>query len=196
MKKKLVVLVMTMTMGLSMIACGKNDEVNNQDAGCGVCLEDDSYECNVESEDSYITADDEVLEVTVENEIEEISFSILDDGATVLEKLGDPASTEDNDNYHTNKYYNSAEVTYYTEGDSTEIVEFKSYSDAWKTSKGITIGSTVDEIKAAYGDPTCEYDSDNNEHCLDYLYTNGYSIYFTCNDNNEVILFHMAIGRG
>ena len=132
-------LVLLMTMGLSIVACGKNDDFYNEDNGCGVGLEECASECDT-VEDSLITADDEVLEVTVENENEDISFSILDDGKTVLEKLGEPASTTDDGDYHTSKYYNAGELTYSTEGDTTEIVEFKSFSDAWKTSKGITIG--------------------------------------------------------
>lgn len=195
MKKKIFVLMMTMVMGLSVVACGKNGDVCPEEGGCGVSLDDCSSECDT-AEESLIIADDMMLESTVENEIEEISFSILDDGKTVLDKLGDPASTTDNDTYHTNTYYNSAEVTYCTEGDSTEIVEFKSFSDAWKTSKGITIGSTVDEIKTAYGDPSCEYDNEEGEHCLSYFYEGDYSIYFTCNSNNEVICFQFVIGRG
>lgn len=195
MKKKLVVFIMTMAMGVSIIACGKNDDFYNEDNGCGVCLEDGEVECET-ADDSLITADDEVLEVTVENENEGISFSILDDGKTVLEKLGDPASTTDDGDYHTSKYYNAGELTYSTEGDTTEIVEFKSFSDAWKTSKGITIGSTVDEILNAYGESASEYDSEDGEHMISYTYTNGYSIYFTLNDSNEVVCFQMCLGRG
>ncbi|MBR5951871.1 MAG: DUF4309 domain-containing protein [Pseudobutyrivibrio sp.] len=188
-------LVLLMTMGLSIVACGKNDDFYNEDNGCGVSLEECASECDT-AEDSLITADDEVLEVTVENENEDISFSILDDGKTVLEKLGEPASTTDDGDYHTSKYSNAGELTYSTEGDTTEIVEFKSFSDAWKTSKGITIGSTAEEIISAYGESGCEYDSEDGDHMISYTYTNGYSIYFTLNGNNEVICFQMCIGRG
>ena len=188
-------LVLLMTMGLSIVACGKNDDFYNEDNGCGVGLEECEPECDT-VEDSLITADDEVLEVTVENENEDISFSILDDGKTVLEKLGEPASTTDDGDYHTSKYYNAGELTYSTEGDTTEIVEFKSFSDARKASKGITIGSTAEEIISAYGESGCEYDSEDGDHMISYTYTNGYSIYFTLNDNNEVICFQMCIGRG
>ncbi|PHU33533.1 DUF4309 domain-containing protein [Pseudobutyrivibrio ruminis] len=188
-------LVLLMTIGLSIVACGKNDDFYNEDNGCGVSLEECPSECDI-AEESLLTAEDDKLEVTVENEKENISFSILDDGKTVLEKLGEPASTTDDGDYHTCKYYNAGELTYSTEGDTTEIVEFKSFSDDWKTSKGITVGSTIDEILKAYGESACEYESEDGDHMISYTYTNGYSIYFTINDNNEVAFFQMCIGRG
>lgn len=188
-------LVLLMTMGLSIVACGKNDDFYNEDNGCGVGLEECASECD-SAEESLLTAEDDKLEVTIENEKENISFSILDDGKTVLDKLGEPASKTDDGDYHTNKYSNSGELTYCTEGDTTEIVEFKSFSNDWKTSKGITVGSTIDEILKAYGESACEYESEDGEHIISYTYTNGYSIYFTLNDNNEVICFQMCIGRG
>lgn len=208
MKKKLITLILTMTMVLTIMACGKSESLgggdNNSEVGTEIGSETEGSETegseNVDSEsgaaeDGVKTAADNKVETTVQNEIEEISFSILDDGKEVLEKLGDPASVTDGDNnYHTNSYYNSAEVTYSADGDNVEIIEFKSFSDQWKTSKGITIASTLDEVKAAYGEPS--YESTGADHDVSYFYSDGYSISFSFNDNNEVTYFLIELGRG
>ena len=206
MKKKLITLILTMTMGLSVVACAQTESTGSNNNDSEVSSEAESFETisedngsnetegNEEGGATVIDADDNMLETTVENPNEGIGFSILDDGKTVLEKLGDPASETESGDYFTNTYYSSAEVTYSKDGDKVEIIEFKSYSDAWKTSKGITIGSTFDEIITAYGDPSDE--SEEGELCLNYFYEDGYSISFTLNDNNEVTYFAMVLGRG
>lgn len=204
MKKKLITLILTMTMGLSVVACAKTESTGSNNNDSEVSSEAESFEtisedngANETNEDGgmrIIDPDDTMLETTVENPNEGITFSILDDGNTVLEKLGEPASKTDNGDYHTNTYSSSAEVTYSKDGDKAEIIEFRSYSDAWKTSKGITIGSTYDEIINAYGEPSDE--SVEGELCLNYFYDDGFSISFSLNENNEVTYFIMVLGRG
>ncbi len=54
----------------------------------------------------------------------------------------------------------------------------------------------MDEIKSAYGEPPCEYDTEDDEHCLNYFYDDGFSIYFTCNSSGEVICFQIVVGMG
>ena len=190
MKKRILVIMMTAVLSLSMVACGKNDDFYNTNCGCGV-----DYEC--EEVDGTVTADNAQLETTIESEVFEIKISTMDDGDEVLntlkEEFGDPTDTSECNNYHTDTF-DDLEVTYYEENGKKEIIEFKCLSDRYKTSKGITIGSTVDEVKTVYGDPSCEYDCED-EHYIDYYYTDGFSIYFIC-ANDEVITYQIVMGRG
>lgn len=190
MKKKLLITMMTMIMGLSMVACGNNDDFYNTNSGCGVDYESEDVEGN-------ITADNAQLETTIESETFDIKISTLDDGDEVLNRLkeefGDPTDSTECNDIHTDTF-DDLEVTYSEDSGKKTILEFKCISDKYKTSKGITIGSTVDEVKAAYGDPSNEYDCDE-EHYIDYYYTDGFSIYFIC-ANNEVITYQIVMGRG
>lgn len=189
MKKRIILVTMTMIMGLSLVACGKNnDDFYNTNCGCGVDLDE---------EETGLKADDAHEETTITSDVYEISISVMDDGDEVLNRLteefGDPTNTEVNDNYHTDTF-DDLSVTYCDNGDSKEICEFKCISDRYKTSKGITIGSTTEDVAAAYGEALCEYD-DGGEHYMNYFYDDGFSIYFTF-ANNELITYQIVMGRG
>ncbi len=191
MKKNVLVVLMTVLMGLSMVACGKsNDDFYNTTSGCGVDLDNEVVETGLKADDPH-------KEATIESEVFDISISLYDDGDAVLERLteefGDPTNTSASENFHTDTF-EDLDVTYREDGDQKELVEFKCLSDRYKTTKGITIGSTVDEVKAAYGEPLCEYD-EGDEYFMNYFYDDGFSIYFTC-ANDEVITYQIVIGRG
>ncbi|SFN63213.1 hypothetical protein SAMN04487831_102227 [Pseudobutyrivibrio sp. UC1225] len=194
MKKRFLIMMMTMVMGLSMVACGKsNDDFYNSNCGCGVdydCDDDGVVETGLKAEDAH-------TETTIDSDVFDIHISVMDDGDTVLDRLteefGDPTNTEVNDNYHTDTF-DDISVTYCEEDGKKELIEFKVMSDRYKTSKGITIGSTVDDVNAAYGEALCEYD-EGDEHYMNYFYDDGFSIYFTC-ANGEVITYQIVMGRG
>ena len=190
MKKKLLVVMMTMIMGLSAIACGKkNDDFYNTTSGCGV-----EYE---EGDETGLKADDPKTETTIESDVYDIQISIFDDGDTVIDRLteefGDPTNIEDNDTFHT-VTFDDIDVTYSDVDGGKELVEFKCVSDRYKTSKGITVGSSVDDVVAAYGEANCEYD-EGDEHFMNYIYDDGFGIYFTCVDDT-VITYQIVTGRG
>ncbi|SDB05476.1 hypothetical protein SAMN02910298_00118 [Pseudobutyrivibrio sp. YE44] len=195
MKKKFLVTMITMLMGLSIVACGKSqdDDFYNTNEGCSDC----DICCVEEDGSTGLTVEDPKAETTISSDVFDISISVMDDGDEVLNRLkeefGDPTDTSADGDFHTDTF-DDISVTYSETDGKKEIVEFKCVSDRYKTNKGITIGSTLDEVKNAYGEVICEYDDEDGHH-LNYIYDDGFSIYFTF-ANDEVITYQVVCGRG
>ncbi len=196
MKKRVFVLVMAMTMGLSMVACGqKNDDFNNTTSDSGVGLDsDDDGEV-----DAGLASENPREDTSVSSEVYEINVSLMDDAEEVFKTLtdnwGDPY-IEDSGDYKI-ATFDTLKITYSEVDGKKELIEFDVYSDCYKTNKGITIASTQDDIRAAYGEPLSEYD-EGDEHHMNYFFEDGFSICFTTSSKavDAVTMYQIAKGRG
>ena len=185
MKKKLLVLVMTVTMGLSIMGCQKNVDFYNTCEGCGVDCED--FQCEEDYEEDGIECDDVNEETKVTSEA--ATFTLFDSADDVKEKLGEPTDSSECNGFYTDTY-DGISITY-SEG---ELIEIDCMKGGWATSKGITFGSTTEDVKNAYGEASCEYDCED-EHYMNYFYKDGFSIYFTLYDD-QVTYIQIVSGRG
>ena len=196
MKKRVLVLVMAMTMGLSMVACGqKNDDFYNTTSDCGVDLD-----CDDDGEvDDGLASENPREDTSVSSEVYEINVSLMDDPEEVFKTLtdnwGDPY-IEDSGDYKI-ATFDTLKITYSEVDGKKELIEFDVYSDCYTTNKGITIASTQDDVRAAYGEPLCEYD-EGDEHHMNYFFEDGFSIYFTTSSKagDAVTMYQIVMGRG
>ena len=144
------------------------DESSSDENSTEVAGTDDSYANSQEiTDDSF--------------ECEGKKISVLDDVDNVLANLGEyEVINKLDDGYCTYQNYNEAvgmiEVeTMEFDGKPQVLSIFSSRKDV-KTSKGIGLGNTREELIAAYGEPNSK--SDDNFH--DYVYEyDGYSITFS-----------------
>lgn len=183
MKRRLLVFSTAAIFALSLMAC--TSQVSNEDipedqvaceppadycGGCGTSIED------IET----LETKDKIAQTTVE--YDGVSFSLFGDASEILDKLGEPTETCEFDDCYYNTYENCV-LEYESTNDDPTVDYVLVQSDEF-TSNGIKIGSTEEEVKKAFGEPSCEYDCED-QHFYDYYYEE-FSQYFTFKDGKLV----------
>ncbi len=117
------------------------------------------------------------------------------DATSVLKALGDPqdyfeAKSCAFDGMDKTYYYSGIELTTYPNGDKDYISSLYFKDDSVSTKEGIYIGSTLEEMLAAYGD---DYKGENGS----YTYTKGESSLMFIVENDEVTsITYLAVVEG
>jgi hypothetical protein len=123
------------------------------------------------------------------------SIQMNTDVAPVLEALGDPQEYFEAKSCAFNGldktyYYSGIELTTYPNGDKDFISSIYFKDDSVSTTEGIYIGSTLEEMLAAYGE---DYTGDTGS----YTYTKGDSSIMFIVENDEVTsITYLAVVEG
>jgi len=199
MKKRVVVVsLMAIMMGFALVGCdglpivgnftGTEITADNEESLDEESSDSVTKENSAEEETSELTdgADDDMGLSEIDEYIEYNGnkVSLDDDVQTILDAFGVPDTMEfDNPGYIYT--FNSSNIVFFTdELDSVEIPSQIIIDDNnVKTSKGICIGSTMDELKAAYG---AKADSDMEASNMCTYTFNNCRISFVINDNDTV----------
>lgn len=193
MKKRIVAVMLSMVVCFSIVGCSKSASENNNNENAEVVSEDqveDQVEDQAEDQTGEVElkeSTDPKAETTLSNGT--IEVSLFDDANEAFKKLGE--STEED--VFGNIIYDDFSVQCYGEGDDMELSGIFTYSENVKTSKGISVGASYDDVVAAYGEPSFESEEDGNK-VLNYTYSE-YTLSFTM-DNDKVASIAFTVGLG
>ena len=189
MKKRIVAVILSMVVCFSVVGCSKTEKDNKSSENVEV-VSDDQVEDQTGDQTGEIElkeSADPKAETTLSNGT--IEVSLFDDVNEAFKKLGE--STEED--VFGNIIYDDFSVQCYGEGDDMELSGIFTYSENVKTSKGISVGASYDDVVAAYGEPSFESEEDGNK-VLNYTYSE-YTLSFTMdNDNVASIAFTVGLG--
>ena len=130
---------------------------------------------------------DERADTTLSNGT--IEISLYDDTDEVLAKLGE---TDKEDEFG-NLVYDDFSIQLFGEGDNKELSGIFTYSENVKTSKGISVGDSYDDVKAAYGTPS--FESDDAGYITANYIISGFTLGFTI-ENDVVTSISFTAGMG
>lgn len=183
MKKKLLVTTLTIAMMLSVFGCGKNDldyeKVSNE-----VTLESDA---KLDDAKVLDVSEDELRDLaTVEYDGVKISaYDNADDIiAAVNTKLNAPESSTGDKENGRDFYYIQLHVSTDVKNGEEFVSEISSTQNLFKTTRGIGVDSTYDEVKSAYGEASLEQEQEDDGikyTGLRYEY-GDLALIFTCQD--------------
>lgn len=183
MKRKLVLLSAATMLSLSLFGCSTevtNDDIP-EDTVCQAPSDDYCGGCGTSIEDlETLETKDKIAQTTVE--YNGVSFSLFADANAILDELGEPTETSEFDSFYNNTYENCV-IEYESTNDDPTIDYLLIKTDEF-TSNGIKIGASEEEVKKAFGEPSSEYDCED-QHFFDYYY-DEFSQYFTFKDGKLV----------
>ncbi len=186
MKKRIVAVILSMVVCFSVGGCSKTESENKSENGNVEVVSDDQVE--VSTDDSVVNESaDPKADTTLSNGT--IEISLYDDVNDVFDKLGE----SDKEDEFGNIIYDDFTIQCYGEGDDMELSGIFTYSENVKTSKGISVGASYDDVVAAYGEPSFESEEDGNK-VLNYTYSE-YTLSFTM-DNDKVASIAFTVGLG
>lgn len=188
--KKRLLLTAAMVLSILLVGCGETKYVCPED-GCGVELPEDDYcsSCciDIPEETQMLEATDKVAQTTVE--YDGIKFNLYEDGSAILDKLGTPSETEDMDDYKFN-YYDGVQLEI-VPTDDKPLFDYIYIDGTGFKANGIEVGASVDEVKAAFGEPSSEYECEG-VYYIDYYY-DGFAQYFNF-ENDKLTNFQFSRG--
>ena len=210
MKKKSTVAVLTaVAMTLALMGCGVTEEdvtASTADYTTTETTEEasegDSKEASTEvtvksSEESIESAStagsSEAIALSDDSfEVDGNAISVIANPQTNIEYLGGATpeeTTKDKDItyylFHVNDGKSNISLTTYTLNGKEETMEFIIEDPGVKTSKGIEVGATKDEVTAAYGTPA----KDSNDNSIKYAFE-GYYITFQINNGKVINIYY------
>ncbi|MGN0341376.1 MAG: hypothetical protein ACI4DO_01140 [Roseburia sp.] len=144
--KKKIVLALSLVLCLGLCACGSNDASGNA-----------SNSGSTTQESSNDGADNSDAEETYQVSYNGAELFVNENMADVLDVLGEPNSYFESEScafQGMDKVYNygSVVINTYPDGDKDFILTIELKDDMVETGEGIAIGSTKDEVQAAYGE--------------------------------------------
>lgn len=190
MKKKLVAVLLSAVVCFSIVGCSKTGSDNGSDADNVEVVSDDQVEDQADdigSEPVTYESTDEKADTTLSNGTVEIS--LFDSYKDIVDKLGE----SDKEDEYGNIVYDDFSIQCYGEGDERDISGIFTYSKNVKTSKGISVGDSYDDVVAAYGTPSFESD-DAGYTTVNYIIS-GFTLGFAI-DNDVVTSISFTAGLG
>lgn len=190
MKKKLVAVLLSAVVCFSIVGCSKTASDTNSDGENAEVVSDDQVEDETgEDAGEPVTYEstDERADTTLSNGT--IEISLYDDTDEVLAKLGE---TDKEDEFG-NLVYDDFTIQLFGEGDNKELSGIFTYSENVKTSKGISVGDSYDDVKAAYGTPS--FESDDAGYTTANYIISGFTLGFTI-ENDVVTSISFTAGMG
>jgi hypothetical protein len=190
MKKKLVAVLLSAVVCFSIVGCSKTASDTNSGAENAEVVSDDQVEDetgdNASAPVTYESTD-ERADTTLSNGT--IEISLYDDTDEVLAKLGET----DKEDELGNLVYDDFSIQLFGEGDNKELSGIFTYSENVKTSKGISVGDSYDDVKAAYGTPS--FESDDAGYITANYIISGFTLGFTI-ENDVVTSISFTAGMG
>ena len=161
------------------------------------------------SEDASKTSDAAVTSDEASFEYKGKTLSFTDDAQTVIDALdsvGEPLDHNGSDGVEGLKWYNwdkidknDAKLSMATQDeDGKVIVGYLSSlrSEDFKTSKGISAGSSLEDVKAAYGDPSNEKQLAENASMVIYKFSSFEILFFIDNGKVDSINYQVNNFKG
>jgi hypothetical protein len=190
MKKKLVAVLLSAVVCFSIVGCSKTASDTNSDAENAEVVSDDQVEDetgdNASAPVTYESTD-ERADTTLSNGT--IEISLYDDTDEVLAKHGET----DKEDELGNLVYDDFSIQLFGEGDNKELSGIFTYSENVKTNKGISVGDSYDDVKAAYGTPS--FESDDAGYITANYIISGFTLGFTI-ENDVVTSISFTAGKG
>lgn len=193
-KRSLAAIMMASAMMLALMGCGSSTSETTTETTPETTAEQ-TTESSANTEDADISTENDPLPEVFMTKAEPTfeyngkTFSFTDDANTVVEGIKSVAKTVDDDggnSYDFDKDADGLGLTIATSvnGEKTTIDLMAVTGSGFKTEKGITIGSKMEDVRAAYGDPYEIDKFDNGE--LEIFSCEGFNMSFDI-ENGKVI---------
>ena len=199
MKKRTVFLVLAMTLGLSLVGCGNKNDSDCEGVDCYSDCPDDGCDvngtcsaCCVESPDVEVLANPsnkEELSTLVYKDVKFSLFSESDDVQKALDSFGKAKETDEYDAYE--RYtYDKFNFEVNKEEGKLAFTDFFVEDSAFKFDNGIGLGSSVEDVKAAFGEKCSSETPEGAMTYMDYHYEGDFGFFFTF-ENDKLVSFSM-----
>ena len=202
-KRSLAAIMMASAMMLALMGCGSSTSETTTETTPETTAEQ-TTESSANTEDEDISTENDPLPEVFMTKAEPTfeyngkTFSFTDDANTVVEGIKSVAKTVDEadnsgdagNSYDFDKDADGLGLTIATSvnGEKTTIDLMSATGSGFKTEKGITIGSKMEDVRAAYGDPYEIDKFDNGE--LEIFSCEGFNMSFDIEDGKVVSIVY------